>query len=103
VQENRSVDNLFQQLPGADTHSSGLNHKGQTIALQPISLGAPVTPGHKHGAFVTEFDNGKLDGFDLEKCGGSKCANNGAYSYVNPTEVAQYYKMAEQYAFADHR
>jgi hypothetical protein len=25
------------------------------------------------------------------------------YSYVNPTEVAQYYKMAEQYAFADHR
>jgi phospholipase C len=38
LQENRSFDNLFQGYPGADTASSGLNSKGQTIALRPISL-----------------------------------------------------------------
>ena len=38
VQENRSFDNMFQGYPGADTVSSGKNSKGQTIALQPVSL-----------------------------------------------------------------
>ncbi|MBV9027574.1 MAG: hypothetical protein JO311_03080, partial [Candidatus Eremiobacteraeota bacterium] len=38
VQENRSFDNLFQGYSGADTVSKGLNSRGQTIALQPVSL-----------------------------------------------------------------
>ena len=38
VQENRTVDNLFQGLPGANTQSWGLNSQNQEVALQPCSL-----------------------------------------------------------------
>ncbi|MGB6517030.1 MAG: hypothetical protein WBE79_00840, partial [Candidatus Cybelea sp.] len=34
VQENRSVDNLFQFLRGANTQSYGLNSQGQDVPLQ---------------------------------------------------------------------
>jgi phospholipase C len=101
VQENRSFDNLFQKLPGADTQSYGLNRQGAHIPLQQISLSSPWGPQHTHGDFNTEFDNGKLDGFEQEKCE-RQCGRDGAYSYVDPADVAQYYAMAEQYAIADH-
>jgi phospholipase C len=100
VQENRSVDNLFQQLPGIDTQNYGYNKKKAKVPLQMEALAWSADPSHAHSAFVTEFDNGKLDGFAQEKCGG--CGVDAAYSYVNPSDVAQYYAMAEQYAFADH-
>src|SRR5271166_3501754 len=100
VQENRSVDNLFQQLPGADTQSYGYDRNGNRIPLQQIPLAQTWDPSHAHSAFVSEFAYGKLNGFNREKCGG--CPSNAAYSYVNPSDVSQYYAMAEQYAFADH-
>jgi phospholipase C len=101
LQENRSVDNLFQQLPGIDTQNYGLNKKGKKIALTAEPLAWPADPSHAHAAFVTEFDNGKLDGFAQEKCS-PDCGTDGAYSYVEPSDVTQYYAMAEQYAFAEH-
>ena len=101
VQENRSVDNLFQQLPGADTQNYGLNSSGMQVPLKQTPLGIGSDPIHHHVDFTTEFDNGKLDGFDKEQCRGT-CPADIAYSYVNPADVAQYYAMAEQYAFAEH-
>lgn len=47
-QENRTVDNLFNGLPGADTVTSGQNSAGQTVSLQPISLTAPYDLDHSH-------------------------------------------------------
>jgi phospholipase C len=38
VQENRSVDNLFQGYPGADTRSYGFTSKGKKVKLVPTSL-----------------------------------------------------------------
>src|ERR1700722_13460137 len=38
IQENRSLDNLFQGYPGADTASSGRTHDGKTIPLAAIPL-----------------------------------------------------------------
>src|SRR5580704_16516559 len=38
VQENRSFDDLFYGFPGANTATTGLNSKGQTIPLQPIGF-----------------------------------------------------------------
>jgi phospholipase C len=38
VQENRSVDNLFQQLPGIDTQNYGYNKKKVKIPLQMEAL-----------------------------------------------------------------
>ncbi len=63
-QENRSVDNLFNGFPGADTVRSGLNSHGQSVALRPTRLTAHYDISHEHSAFVVERANGKLDGFN---------------------------------------
>jgi phospholipase C len=104
VQENRSVDDLFQFLPGADTARSGLNSMGQLVSLAPISLKARYDISHHHSAFLTEYDGGAMDGWDKvpTKCR-AKCPapNVRAYGYVPQDEVQPYYDLAEQYAFAD--
>src|ERR1700726_1630332 len=38
-QENRTPDNLFHGLPGADIAESGINSRGERITLQPTNLG----------------------------------------------------------------
>jgi phospholipase C len=105
-QENRSVDNLFNGLRGADTVRSGKNSEGQTVVLRPRSLTAPYDISHEHGAFVAERANGKLDGFNnvRSRCRwGQICppAAVRAYGYVPHDEIAPYFEMATRYAFAD--
>src|SRR5579862_1010384 len=72
VQENRTFDNLFNGYPGADTQSWGLDHNGKRITLFNVSETAPYSVVHDHASFLTEFDNGKMDGFDVAP---SKCNN----------------------------
>jgi hypothetical protein len=64
VQENRTPDNLFHGLPNADIANTGVNSRGQTIALAPISLANSYDLGHRHADFVLMYDNGKMDGAD---------------------------------------
>ncbi len=106
VQENRSVDNLFHGLPGADTADYGYNSYGQKVELQPIPLTDRYDVSHAHSAFLTEYANGKLNGFNLvsSRCPkGEQCPPPGvrAYAYVPQKEIQPYFTLAEQYAFAD--
>ncbi len=101
VQENRSVDNLFQLLPGANTQSYGISsHGNRHIQLQPQSLAAPFDLGHGHPNWITEYANGAMNGFDQEQCKGA-CPQDPAFSYVPESDVEPYYTLAETYAFAD--
>ena len=100
VQENRSFDDLFQGFPGADTQSWGYNHLGQKIALQPVPLEAPYSVNHASADFFTDYDNGKMDGFDLEGVGGQH-GPNPTYGYVPHTESKIYFEMAKEYALGD--
>jgi phospholipase C len=105
-QENRTVDNLFNGFPGADTVREGENSHGRAIALRPIRLAARYDIGHEHGAFVVERANGKLNGFDQVQTTcqiGATCPPKylRAYGYVPHDEVRPYFTMAQRYAFAD--
>jgi phospholipase C len=115
-QENRTPDNLFQDpvliSNGADIVKSGMNSLGQTIPLSQIDLGtAGSVPddydlSHAHSAFVSMYDNGKMDGADLIPItcqkGVTGCPPaNPQFMYVNPADVQPYFQMAEQYTFAD--
>jgi phospholipase C len=100
VQENRTVDNLFQFLPGAKTQSYGLNSSGQTVLLRPKQLTAPYDEGHTHDDWLIEYAGGAMNGFDKEICKG-RCPANAAYAYVPKDEVKPYYTLAEAYTFAD--
>jgi phospholipase C len=101
VQENRTVDNLFQGLRGADTASSGLNSFGQTVPLHAVPLAVPYDFIHAHQAFVTEYDGGKMDGFNREREGPQCSATNCAYAYVRRSDVIPYFEMAHEYVFGD--
>jgi phospholipase C len=99
-QENRTPDNLFHGLPGADIADSGLNSKGQTVPLTPIHLAAAYDLDHSHKAFEQMHHRGKMDGADKVQCGGA-CPANPQFKYVNPSEVTPYFQLAETYTFAD--
>jgi phospholipase C len=110
VQENRTPDNLFQDpvliKNGADIAQSGLNSQGQTITLQPGPLATIYDLSHEHSAFVAMYNGGKMDGADQIPItcpsGMPNCAPpNPQFAYVNPSEVAPYFQMAETYAFGD--
>jgi phospholipase C len=103
-QENRTPDNLFHGLRNADIANSGVNSLGQTITLQPVSLVTTYDLSHRHDAFVQMYDNGKMDGADRVTCGpqsGTTCPPNPQFAYVNPSEVAPYFQLAQQYTFGD--
>jgi phospholipase C len=105
-QENRTPDNLFHGLPGADIASSGINSAGQTIPLTVVPLANNYDLSHAHSAFVNMYDDGKMDGAD--KIAVSCAANatgcppaNPQFKYIDPSEVAPYFQLAEQYVFGD--
>ena len=105
VQENRSVDNLFNGFPGANTVPYGKNSFGQMILLRQERLQTRFDLSHKHGAFLVEYAFGKMDGFNLE---GVICRRHcpdkstAAYAFINHKEVAPYWQMAQQYVLADN-
>ena len=101
IQENRSFDDLWQGYPGADTQSYGYNHLGQQIPLQPIGLEAPYDIDHYSHDFFSDYDNGKMDGFDRETAGG-QYGPNPQYGYVPASESKPYFAIAAQYALGDH-
>ncbi len=103
-QENRTVDNLFNGFPGADTVQSGLNSSGQTVALQPIDIAAPFDLDHSHHGFTTEYAGGAMNGFDhvgTTACSTCPPPSVRAYGYVPQSQTGPYWQMARQYAFAD--
>jgi|HubBroStandDraft_6_1064221.scaffolds.fasta_scaffold00076_4 phospholipase C len=109
VQENRTPDNLFQDpnliANGADIATVGINSFGQTIQLQPDHLDNAYDLGHGHSQFLTSYNNGNMNGFNLDpgECSPSPCTlpANPSYFTVYPTDVAPYFQLAEQYTFAD--
>ncbi len=105
VQENRTPDNLFNGLPGADTVRSGLNSASERVSLITAGLTAPFDVDHEHRAFVVAYNGGEMNGFNLERsnCSGTKCPQPyaRAYAYVPRKDVEPYFKMAMEYAFAD--
>ncbi|MBD5656238.1 MAG: hypothetical protein IAI50_13825 [Candidatus Eremiobacteraeota bacterium] len=96
IQENRSFDDLFNGFPGADTVQSAVLSTGQKVALRPDGLESPDDPAHSHGAWVTEYDGGKLF-FDLA----TPTAPTSLYAYVPPAETTPYWSLARQYVVAD--
>lgn len=106
VQENRTPDNLFNGLAGADTVRSGENSYHQIVALQRVPLDTPYTIAHSHFTFEREYANGQLNGFNRAKtgCHVTECPPPAmrAYGYVAHDDVKPYFTMAERYTFADH-
>jgi phospholipase C len=104
VQENRSTDDLFHGLPGADTATTGEGSNGQPITLHSVPLGEHYDLQHGYTSFKSDFDGGKMDGFENEIASagpGGHIPPDPAYGYVQQSDVQPYFQLAEQYVFAD--
>jgi phospholipase C len=99
IQENRTVDNLFNGFPGADTVRVGVDHEGP-VKLHPVDLNSPADVDHQHKAFVREFDDGRMDGWDRVDTL-PKQDPDFPYAYVPREQVEPYWDMAEQYTLGD--
>lgn len=105
-QENRTPDNLFHGLPGADIATTGTNSKHQVITLTPIRLVNNYDLGHTHSDFLAMYNDGKMDGADKI---GVKCSPHAQgcpplhpqFKYVKVSDVAPYFQLAESYTFGD--
>ena len=110
-QENRTPDNLFQDpilvSRNADIQSYGIDSQGNHINLTLINLKNDYDLDHSHHGFEEMYDNGRMDGADKIK---ATCDTGApppcpppypAFRYVNPTDVAPYFQLAETYTFGD--
>lgn len=98
-QENRTADYLFQGVPGADISKTGIDSHGKIVPLHEVSLAGGYDLPHAHTAFITDYDNGKLDGFDKNLPPNRHLR---PFGYAPMSEVKPYFEMATQYVFADH-
>jgi phospholipase C len=114
VQENRSFDNIFYGFPGADTASVAQLSTGATVPLVPLPLESSYDLGHELYDFETDWNSGRMNGYDLDggpkalcfaALNGGSCPEaippNAEFSYIEPSEVAPYFAMAQNYVLAD--
>jgi phospholipase C len=109
IQENRTFDNFFAGFPGTDqptcgaTPMCGYDHNGKPVPLTAVGwlpVGHDLCHAFKCG--ILDYDNGKMNGFDLESTDyGSGVAGKVPYSYLPKALVAPYWAMAKQYVLAD--
>ena len=108
VQENRTFDDLFLGFPGADTQAYGFDHNRNRVDLRPTPFELPPDPSHERKALLTEYDGGKMDGFDLDPISltvagptASPPPPDFTYAYVPQAETVPYWELARRYAVAD--
>ncbi|MBV9102435.1 MAG: hypothetical protein JO060_02530, partial [Candidatus Eremiobacteraeota bacterium] len=94
VQENRTVDNLFNGFPGANTVRTAPLRHHRTIPLMLRHLAVHCDPGHSYYDFQVEFDHG----FGAP----TYCGKNYVYSYTMRGDVENYWTLASRYVLADN-
>lgn len=104
IQENRSFDNLFAGFPGANAPLFGYTNTGVKVPLQPASFvdGTACDIDHYFKNGVTDYDNGKMDGFNLNTTAPGCTLAHLPLSHLNRSEVKPYWTMAKRYVLADH-
>ncbi|MFZ0032330.1 MAG: alkaline phosphatase family protein [Candidatus Cybelea sp.] len=116
IQENRTLNNLFNGYPGATTTKFGyISTSKQKIELQPVTIATRWDLQHNANAFFDGCNGtGKIPGTDCRMngfnkeywtCGtphNPKCPDKyPPYSYVPQDQVKPYFDMARQYVLAD--
>lgn len=98
IQENRSFENFFAGYPGANAPTYGFVKHGSKqgkVSLRQTTFQTNPNLAHTFQSAIGDWDNGKMDGFrDVG-------ASGGAYQFIERSQVATYWEMAQQYVLAD--
>ncbi|HLY03794.1 MAG TPA: alkaline phosphatase family protein [Candidatus Cybelea sp.] len=106
VQENRTFNDLFATFPGATGTTTGkedVNGLTKSITLKETTLSDTTNLKHSYRGFLTAYDGGKMNGFNLVEFPATGRHENAApYQYVNPSDITPYWTLAETYSLANH-
>ena len=110
IQENRTFNDFFATFPGAVGSTTGyeLVKTGSTYVKTQVTLAEVKLErkgngnfSHIYPAFLTAYQNGDMDGFNLVKGQDGLPEGTGPYQYVNPAQIAPYWDIASQWGLAD--
>ena len=103
IQENRSTDNFFNGYPGADTTTTAIKSDGSQVTLVPAPIGVYGDLRHDYTAWYGDYDNGKMDGWDLEKHLVNKKTGTSPneFSYAQQSDVQPLWNLAANNTLAD--
>jgi len=99
VKENHTFDNYFMGFPGAVSATTGKMSNGTTLTRPKAPSGdlAGDNP-HSNSAAVTDYDGGKMDGFDK----GTPDQPTRPYFYYAEAQIPNYWKYARTFALFDN-
>ncbi|HEY2748166.1 MAG TPA: alkaline phosphatase family protein [Polyangia bacterium] len=99
VKENHTFDNYFMNFPGATSATTGKMSTGTTVtrAQAPSADLAGDNP-HTNAAAITDYDGGKMDGFDK----GTPDQPTRPYFYYAESQIPNYWKYARAFALFDN-
>lgn len=110
IQENRTFNDFFATFPGATGATTGyeLVKSGSTYTKQKITLteGKLEQRGngnlvHTYGAWLTGYQTGAMDGFNLIVGNNGQPEGAAPYQYVNPSQIKPYWAIASAWGLAD--
>ena len=101
VKENHTFDNYFGSFPGAEgTSTYRLSDGGMgTCGRAPDNTLRDMD--HSHGAGLTDWHDGGMDGWDLVP-GTSTLGDNLAYKQYQEADIPNYWAYARTFTLADH-
>jgi phospholipase C len=100
--ENRSFDTYFGKFPGANGATQGEMHDGTIIDLVPPLDPTPNDIGHSNSAFYLAYNDGAMNGFDLEGGAFTKDGYPIAYQQFDQSTLPNYWAYASRYALGDN-
>jgi phospholipase C len=101
LKENRTFDNYFTGLPGADTSTTATLSDGGVITRPPAPDVSKCGIDHSYVHAVDAYDDGKLDRFDvipLTPCSGEELRPFYAFS---ESQIPNYWQYARNFAISD--
>jgi phospholipase C len=101
VKENHTFDNYFGSFPGAEGTSTCKKSDGTTVTCPHAPDKTPRDMSHAHGSGLTDWNNGKMDGWDLVD-GSTKNGDDLAYAQYHEEDIPNYWQYARTFTLADH-
>jgi phospholipase C len=101
VKENHTFDNYFGTFPGAEGTTTCKRHDGTTFACPHAPDSTPRDLNHGHAPGLVDWDQGKMDGWDLV-ADTSVNGDNLGYAQYLESDIPNYWQYARKFTLGDH-
>jgi phospholipase C len=102
VKENHTFDNYFGSFPGAEGTTTCKKSDGTTFTCPHAPDSTSHDLSHAHGAGLVDWNNGKMDGWDLPNSSQDGYSDNLAYAQYTEADIPNYWAYAKAFTLGDH-